>query len=97
MTDNESMREGEDRYCGAGKNRDEAGEQGGYSREACPEEYRGGYDPGFLTGGDGDGYRRMGKGRNGYCGGVRSDQLGGYDRERFRGKYRGGYDPGFLG
>ena len=69
--------------------------EGGYGREISREEYRGGYDPGFLTGGDG--YRRMGKGRNGYCGGVRSDQLGGYDRERFRGKYRGGYDPGFLG
>ena len=35
--------------------------EGGYGREVSREEYRGGYDPGFLTGGDG--YRRTGRDR----------------------------------
>lgn len=67
----------------------------GYDRGISREEYGGGYDPGFLTGGNG--YRRTGEGRDGYDGGARADELGGYDREISRGKYRGGYDPGFLG
>ena len=67
----------------------------GYDWGISREKYRGGYDPGFLTGGDG--YRRTGEDRDGYDGGARADELGGYDREISRGKYRGGYDPGFLG
>ena len=70
------------------------GEQGGYDRESSREEYRGGYDPGFLAGGDG--YHRTGKDRDGYGGDARADEQGGYDREISRGEYRGGYDPGFL-
>ena len=69
--------------------------EGGYGREISREEYRGGYDPGFLTGGDG--YRRTGKDRDGYGGDARADELDGYTREISRGTYRGGYDPGFLG
>jgi hypothetical protein len=95
MTDTVSMKEGGDRCCRASKELDEAGKQGGYSREIPREEYRGGYDPGFLTGGDG--YRRTGKDRDGYGGDARADELGDYDRDISRGKYRGGYDPGFLG
>jgi hypothetical protein len=67
----------------------------GYDLGISREEYRGGYDPGFLTGGDG--YRRTGRDRARYGGNVLADELGGYDREISRGKYRGGYDPGFLG
>ena len=56
MTDNESTREDRDRYRRTSKDRDEyggdahAGEQGGYDRESSREEYKGGYDPGFLAG-----------------------------------------------
>jgi hypothetical protein len=67
----------------------------GYDLGIFREEYRGGYDPGFLTGGDG--YRRTVRDRAGYGGNALADELGGYDREISRGKYRGGYDPGFLG
>ena len=95
MTDTVSMRAGGDRCCRASEEYDEAVKSGGYGREISREEYRGGYDPGFLTGGDG--YRRTGKDRDGYGGAARADELGGYDREISRGKYRGGYDPGFLG
>ena len=59
MTDNE-RHERRRIAAGASKEGDEAGEQGGYDREISREEYRGGYDPGFLTGGDG--YRRTGGG-----------------------------------
>jgi hypothetical protein len=95
MTGTVSMREGSDCCCRTSKEHGEAGKQGSYGREMSREEYRGGYDPGFLTGGDG--YRRTGKDRVGYGGDARADELGGYDRETSRGKYRGGYDPGFLG
>ena len=67
----------------------------GYDRGISREEYRGGYDPGFLTGGDG--YRRTRRNRAGYGGDALIERLGRYDRELSRGKYRGGYDPGFFG
>ena len=95
MTDTVSIRESGDRCCRASKNRNEAGKQGSYGREVSREEYRGGYDPGFLTGGDG--YRRTGEDRDGYGGDARADKMVGYGRDISRGKYRGGYDPGFLG
>ena len=69
--------------------------ESGYGRGISREESRGGYDPGFLTGGDG--YRRTGRDRAGYDGDTLANRLGRYDREISRGKYRGGYDPGFLG
>ena len=70
------------------------GEQGGYERESSPEEYKGGYDPGFLAGGNG--YRRTGKDRDEYGGDAHAGEQGGYDRESSREEYKGGYDPGFL-
>jgi hypothetical protein len=96
MTYSESMREDQGRYWRTSKNLDErSGEQDDCNREISREEYKGGYDPGFLAGGDG--YHRTGKNHDGYGGGARTAELGGYCREISRGKYRGGYDPGFLG
>jgi hypothetical protein len=94
MTDNKRMREGGDRCCRASKELDEDGKHGGHSREISREEYRGGYDPGFLTGGYG--YRRTGEERDGCGGDARADDLGGYDREISRGKYRGAMIPASL-
>jgi hypothetical protein len=56
MTNNERMREDWDRYHRTSRDRDECcgdahgGEQGGYGWESSREEYKGGYDPGFLAG-----------------------------------------------
>ena len=91
MTDNESMSKDRGEYGG-----DATLVSRAVTTERSPvRSTEGGYDPGFLTGGDG--YRRTGKDRDGYGGDARADELGGYDREISRGKYRGGYDPGFLG
>jgi hypothetical protein len=51
MTYSESMREGQGRYWRTSKNLDErSGEQDDCNQEISREEYKGGYDPGFLAG-----------------------------------------------
>jgi hypothetical protein len=90
MINNESTSKDRGEYGGDAH----ADEPGDYDRESSREEYKGGYDPGFLAGGDG--YHRTGKDRDEHGGDAHAGEQGGYDRESSREEYKGGYDPGFL-
>ena len=74
MINNESTSKDRGEYGGDAH----VGEQGGYDRESSREEYKGGYDPGFLAGGDG--YRRTGKDRGGFRQVSRQILSGGIDQ-----------------